>query len=261
MDKNLIEKSITKLNKLNKNTPINLVLSGGGVKCAGHIAMLEKIEDLGLKINAISGSSGGALVASLYASGVPTQDILKIFKETSLFKISFFSITKAGLFDTFLFKSTIENQIKSKFSELQIPIYITASNMQQGKIRYFNKGKLLKPVLASCAIPGIFSPIKINNILYSDGGVLDNFPISPFEKSDLPLVGSYVSDPPKRTQEELNSTLKVLVQATFLMAHSAESFKFYNTDVTIRFPLSNYSGLDNKEAEKIYKMCKDYLNI
>ncbi|KGL63413.1 patatin-like phospholipase family protein [Polaribacter sp. Hel1_85] len=259
MNKKIIQKNITKLEELDKNIPINLVLSGGGVKSTGHLALLEKIEALGLKINAIAGSSGGALVASLYASGVPTKDILKVFKETSIFKISFFSISKAGIFDTLLFRNAIENKIKSKFSELQIPIYITASNMQEGKIRYFSKGKLLKPILASCAIPGIFSPIKINNVLYSDGGVLDNFPIKPFEKSDLPLIGSYVSDPPKRTQEELNSTLKVVTQATYLMAHSAVSFKFYITDLTIRFPLSNYSGLDTKEAEEIYKKCKSFL--
>ncbi|MEO9571892.1 MAG: patatin-like phospholipase family protein [Polaribacter sp.] len=253
------KKNITKLEELDKNIPINLVLSGGGVKSTGHLALLERIEELGLKINAISGSSGGALVASLYASGLTTKEILKIFKETSIFKISFFSITKAGLFDTFLFKTAIENKIKSNFSELDIPLHITATNIQDGTIRYFNKGKLLKPVLASCAIPGIFSPININNILYSDGGVLDNFPIKPFEQSDLPLIGSYVSDPPKRTKEELNSTLKVLEQAIFLMTHSAESFKFFNTNLTIRFPLYNYSGLDNKEAEKIYKKCKLFL--
>ncbi|WP_373943334.1 patatin-like phospholipase family protein [Polaribacter sejongensis] len=133
------------LSKLNVNIPINLVLSGGGIKCAAHLALIEKIEELGLQINAISGSSGGALVASLYASGISTQEILEIFKRTSLFKFSFFSMTKAGIFDTFLFKSIIENKIKDKFRDLEIPIYITASNMQSGKPRYFSKGKLLKP--------------------------------------------------------------------------------------------------------------------
>ncbi|WP_405604709.1 patatin-like phospholipase family protein [Polaribacter sp. Asnod1-A03] len=254
-------KSVIRLHKLNKNTPINLVLSGGGVKCAAHLAILEKIEELGLTINAISGSSGGALVASLYASGVSTQEILSIFKKTSLFKFSFFSIKKAGIFDTILFKSIIENQIKAKFTELDIPIYIVASNMQNGKPRYFSKGKLLKPVLASCAIPGIFSPIKINKILYSDGGIIDNFPVKPFLASDLPIIGSYVSEPSVKTAQELNTTLKVITQATYLRAHSAESFKFDFTKTTISFPLSTFSGLDNKEAEKIYNSAKEYLNL
>jgi NTE family protein len=260
MEDQFIKSIRVKLSKLNKETPINLILSGGGVKCTAHLALLEKIEELGLKINAISGSSGGALVAVLYASGISTQEILQIFKETNLFKFSFLSITKAGIFDTFLFKEIIENKIKSKFSDLQIPIYITASNMQNGKPRYFSKGKLLKPVLASCAIPGIYSPIKINKNLYSDGGILDNFPIKPFRKSNLPIVGSYVSEPPQKTFQELNTSLKVLTQATFLKAHAAESFKFAFTNMTICFPLSSYSGLDTKEAEKIYNLSKEYLN-
>lgn len=257
----MLKNNSHKLYKLNVNTPINLVLSGGGIKCAAHLALLEKIEALGLKINAISGSSGGALVAALYASGLSTQEILEIFKKTSLFKFTFLSIAKAGLFDTFLFKSIIENQIKTKFSELEIPIYITASNMQSGRPRYFNKGKLLKPVLASCAIPGIFSPISINKILYSDGGILDNFPVKPFQKSTLPLIGSYVSEPAVKTPQQLNTTLKVIAHASYLKAHAAESFKFNNTTITISFPLSHYSGLDNKETGIIYKESKDYLNV
>lgn len=256
----MVKNNIAKLSKLNVNIPINLVLSGGGIKCAAHLALLEKIEELGLKINAISGSSGGALVASLYASGLSTQDILQIFKKTSLFKFSFFSIKKAGIFDTFLFKSILENQIKNKFSELEIPIYITASNMQNGKPRYFDKGKLLKPVLASCAIPGIYSPIRINKILYSDGGILDNFPMKPFLKSGLPIIGSYVAEPATKTPLELNTTLKVIAHASYLKAHAAESFKFSNTKITVSFPLSEYSGLDNKDSEKIYNASKEYLN-
>ncbi|MGJ8744813.1 patatin-like phospholipase family protein [Polaribacter sp.] len=256
----MLKNNSAKLYKLNVKTPVNLVLSGGGIKCAAHLALIEKIEELGLTINAISGTSGGALVASLYASGISTKDILQIFKKTSLFKFSFFSITKAGLFDTFLFKSIIENKIKKKFSELEIPIYITASNMQSGKPRYFSKGKLLKPVLASCAIPGIFTPIIINKTLYSDGGILDNFPIDPFLKSRLPIIGSYVAEPATKTPQQLNSTFKVIAHATFLKAHAAENFKFAATKLTISFPLSEYSGLDNKDSEDIYNIGKEYLN-
>lgn len=247
---------IEKLKALTPGTNINVVLSGGGVKCAGHIALLEEIEHLGLVINAISGSSGGALVAALYASGVPLQDILTIFKETTLFKITYFSLTKAGIFDTFLFKSVIENKLKKRFEELRFSTYITASNIQDGIPVYFNKGDLLSPILASCAIPGVFSPIEIDGVLYSDGGVLDNFPIRPFINETLPLIGSYVSTPPKRTKNELNSTLKVVTQTAFLLAHSAESFKFDHTSLTIQFPLSQYFGLDNKETVTIYESCK-----
>ena len=152
------------------------------------------------------------------------------------------------------------NKIKDKFRDLEIPIYITASNMQSGKSRYFSKGQLLKPVLASCAIPGIYSPIRINKILYSDGGILDNFPMKPFLKSGLPIIGSYVAEPATKTPLELNTTLKVIAHASYLKAHAAESFKFSNTKITVSFPLSEYSGLDNKDSEKIYNASKEYLN-
>lgn len=254
-----MKNNISALEKLDKNIPINLVLSGGGVKCAGHIALLEKIEELKLKINAISASSGGALVASMYASGLPFYKILEVLKETPLFKVSYFSFTKPGIFDTYYFKSVLEKNIKSSFSELSIPLIVATSNMEKGESHYFKKGDLFKPILASCAIPGIYTPVKINNVLYSDGGILDNFPVKPFLKSKFPLVGSYVSTPPKRTKEELNTTFKVLIQAGFLMTYSAEKFKFKQTDIVVKFPVHNYSALDNKEAENIYKKCKEFL--
>lgn len=256
-----MKNSVADLEKLDKNTPINLVLSGGGVKCAAHIALLDKIEKLGLTINAISASSGGSLVASMYASGLTTQEILKTFKETPLFKVSYFSFTKAGIFDLYYYRTILEKLIKPTFEELKIPLIVTASNMEKGKSCYFKEGDLLKPVLASCAIPGIFTPVKINNVLYSDGGVLDNFPVKPFKKSIYPIVGSYVGNPPKRTKEELNTTFKVLVHAGFLLSHSSENFKFKHTNITIKFPVQNFSALDNKEAARIYETCKEYLQV
>ncbi|MBS9773718.1 MAG: patatin-like phospholipase family protein [Tenacibaculum sp.] len=254
-----MKNNITDLKKLDKDIPINLVLSGGGVKCVAHIALLEKIEELGLKINAISGSSGGALVACMYSSGLSFNRIMTIFKETPLFKASYFSFTKPGIFDTYYFKKVLEKNVKHNFEDLKIPLIVATSNMEKGKSHYFEEGDLIEPVMASCAIPGIFTPVKINNTLYSDGGVLDNFPIKPFKKSKLPIVGSYVSTPPKRTKKELNSALKVLVQAGFLMTYSAEKYKFKEVDFMVKFPVHNYSVLDTKEVDNIYKDSKQFL--
>lgn len=250
---------IDTLTKLDKNTPLNIVLSGGGYKCIAHIAFLKKIQQLGFTINSISASSGGALIAALYASGKNFDEIKDLLENTPIFQLSFFSLTKAGIFDTYNFKKILEQNIHSQFSDLKLPIYVVAVNMEKGKAKYFSKGELIKPVLASCAIPALFCPVKIKNTLYSDGGILDNYPIKPFLKSKLPIVGSYVNEPPKCGKRDLNSTLKVLKQATLLMGQSVDHYKFNHTDVTVKFPLSKFNGTDVKEVKTIYKTATDYL--
>ncbi len=256
-----MDANIKKLEELDKDVPINLVLSGGGVKCVGHVVLLQKIEELGLKINAISGCSGGALVASMYASGLSFKEIITQFKTTSLFKPNYLAFNKPGIFNTDNFKDNLQKNIKSNFEDLKVPIIVNASNMEVGEINYFRVGDLIKPVMASCAIPGIFTPVKINDTLFSDGGVLDNFPIKPFENSEFPVVGSYVSKPAQRTKKELNSTLKLLVQAGYLMTYTAEKHKFNKVDVIMEFPLYNYSVLDTKNVDKIYNDCKEFMGL
>ncbi|CAM1365966.1 patatin-like phospholipase family protein [Tenacibaculum soleae] len=251
--------SIYKLKKLQPNTPINLVLSGGAEKGVAHIALLEKLEELNIKINAISACSSGSLVATMYASGLKPKEILSFFRTTEIFQYSWITIAKPGIFNSSSYAKLIEDKIKTTFEELTIPLIISTTNLNKGVTEYFFKGELLKPVLASCALPGLFNPVKINDMLYSDGGVIDNFPTTPFNNSQYPTVGSYVVFPSEKKTEELDTTLKVLAHASKLLMLSSEEYKFFETFATVCFPLGKFSGYDKKEVDVIYKTAKKYI--
>ncbi len=248
-----------KMSTLEKDTPINLVLSGGGVKGVAHIALLEKIEEIGLPIHAISGSSSGALVAALYASGLSTYEILSFFKTTPLFRYTWLNPIKAGIFDSDKYESVIKKSVKVKFEDLSIPLHIAATNIEEGKAEYFHEGNLTRPLLASCAIPAVFSPVNIHGTLYSDGGVMDNFPIKPFENHTYPLIGSYVCKPGRRRKEDVNSILKVTNHANALLVYAANEHKFSQIDATVIFPLGEFTAFDTKEIDQIYAVAKTYL--
>ena len=88
----------------------------------------------------------------------------------------------------------LKNNLHAKtFEELKIPLYVTATDLNNGKVVYFSKGDLLDPVIASASIPVLFQPVMINNICYVDGGVLDNLPVKPIEKKCRILIGSFVN--------------------------------------------------------------------
>lgn len=251
---------LSKLSELKAGEKVNLVLGGGGEKGVAHVALLEKLEEKKIVVNRISGCSAGALVGSMYASGIATKDILKFFQDTDILQFGWFTFKKPGIFDSYNYANFLKGRIKDTFEELEIPLTVNATNIQKGYVRYYDSGDLIQPVLASCSIPGIFNPISIGEELYSDGGVMDNFPLEPLKKIEEKIIGSYLSYPEKRSKNELNSTLKVLNQARKLFTLANEEHKFHETYLTVCFPVEHLSIYKKSEVDKIYKIAKDYLS-
>lgn len=251
-------KALTKVLDIQK--PINVVLSGGGVKGVAHIAFLEKIKELGFTIGAISGCSSGALVGTLYAMGMSVPEMLTFFKSTPLFKISYISPMKRGIFDTMKYAEVIKKYVPLTFEDLRIPLVIGATNLQKGRIEYFSTGDLRPPLLASCAVPALFSPVEIDGELYTDGGVMDNFPILPFVNSNTAVIGSYVCRPDEKSKKELNTIIKVTDHCNGLLLYAASQPKFKATDHTVVFPIGKYNTFDTKQIDNIYKEAKTYLD-
>lgn len=252
---------LDELENLDKDKAVHVVLSGGGEKGVAHIAFLEKLESLNIQIHSISASSAGALVGAMYSSGVNLKDILKFFLETPLFQYSWINLRNPGLFKSEKYQALIKDYIPSDFQDLKIPMFVTTTNLEEGTSCYFHSGDLVQPVLASCAVPAMFNPIKIDNQLHCDGGVMDNFPIYPFLGSELPILGSYVSLPKNKETKDLNTILKVTNQSGLLMSHSVERHKFKKTDYTAIFPLGDFSSFDMKLVQPIYNRASDFLKL
>lgn len=251
--------SLSALHDLKPGTKINLVLSGGGEKGVAHIALLEKIEELKLEINHISATSAGTLVGSMYASGLSCQEILNFFKTTPLFNFSWINIQKPGIFDADNYEDLLKDLVAFCFEDLKIPLTVSTTNLEQGYTRYFSEGLCMLPILASCAVPAVFTPIEIEGELYGDGGIMDNFPITPFLDDDTPIVGSYLGVPNLKTQDSLDTTYKLSMHSAALLSHAVEEWKFFRTHVTLTYPLADFDPFDMKEVNGIYTTAQNYL--
>ncbi|MCB9195181.1 MAG: patatin-like phospholipase family protein [Flavobacteriales bacterium] len=245
-----------KLNQLETGQSINLVLSGGAMKGVAHLPLLEFLEEKKIKINAISASSAGAVVAVMYASGIKPKDILQFFIDNPLFRYSWIKPGKGGVFNTLKYIQHFENHVKHHFEELSIPVHICATNLTKAQPEYFNQGELLHRLIASCAVPGIYKSVKLNGDLYADGGVMDNFPIQPFLEEDLPIVGSFVRIPSEVDLKDLSSTSKIVKRSVLLQRYAVELLKFERTAVTILNDLNKYSAYKQKDAQAIYDQTK-----
>jgi len=157
-----------------------LVLGGGGSRGLAHIGVLEVLKEAGIKPDLIVGCSAGAIAGALYASN---QDIkwlktLLLPKSASAFLGFDFSQLPVALLSTHgLEKFLTENLGNKRFQDLQIPFVAVATNLQTGRLTPFFTGPVVKPLMASAAIPGAFNPVSLYNTYYVDGGVADPVPV------------------------------------------------------------------------------------
>lgn len=202
-----------------RKTSIGLALSGGGYKGIAHAGVLHFLEEQGITINQLAGTSAGAIVGALYLKGIRPLEILEFFKSVSLFNWHHFTLRKAGLMDANSFDVYLKEIFEdTTLGDLKTPLFITATNMENGKLEVFEpETKIVDALLASSAFPGIFSPYKIGDTIYSDGGILNNFPTNLLHSKNKYIIGVNVCPLQEIHEEDLQSIRAVTVRAYELM--------------------------------------------
>ncbi len=231
-----------------------LVLSGGGVRALAHAGMLKALDEHHLRPVVISGTSGGALVGALYASGKTPEQLLDFFKQTPLFKFSMLSLGKMGLINSNKYPALFEKNLScTTFEELSIPLYVAATNLLSGKITYFSKGDLISPMVASSALPPYFSPIKIGEGVYCDGGLLNNFPIEPLRGKCDVFIGSFINPLESVEEKDLSNPIKFFQRIYNVIMDGSYEKKFKKCDFVFLQELSNIGVLDTKQIDAAFE--------
>ena len=156
---------------------IGIALSGGGVRGFAHIGALRAFEDVGIKPDIIAGVSAGSIVASLYAAGMTADDIFNLLGNLDMSKFLQVDISKSGLLKLDKFRKFLSKNLPvENIEQLKIPTIIGATDIEQQHEVAFTSGNIAERIVASCSIPLVFKPVKIDNSYYVDGGVLHNLP-------------------------------------------------------------------------------------
>jgi NTE family protein len=231
-----------------------IVLSGGGARGFAHLGVLEALNEAGIFPEIISGTSAGALVGVLYADGYTPREILDMMNSSSRLHFVRPTVPKEGLLQISGIERILNENLRAKnFSELKIPLYVTATDLNNGKIEYFSTGELLRPVIASASIPVLFKPVVIDNIHYVDGGVLDNLPVRPLEGKCEFLIGSFVN--PTGYEETVTSMVQIAERSFFLSMSREVQDKACKFDLFIApLELKNYKILDPEKAMEVFNI-------
>lgn len=235
---------------------IGIALSGGGVRGVAHIGVLEALREHGIEPDCIAGNSAGAIVGALYAAGYSADDMLEFFKAKSPFRLSKLTLRKAGFIDTGKVVSDfLEYFPDDSFESLSRELFVTATDLVNARLEIFNSGPLVSAILASSSMPMIFTPTRIGSRWFSDGGVLNNFPVEPLKVLCDSIIGVYAS--PLRTTEhdDLKSFLSVSYRAFEVGMFFASRRKFHDCDVLLcPEELTRFGVFETKAIDKIFEI-------
>ncbi len=157
---------------------IGLALGGGGGKGGAHLGVLAVLEELGLPIDMIAGTSAGGAVGVLYAAGFSLAEIEEIFRSTALRRIATPDPTRTALLGARKREQLLQNLLGERtFADLRFPCAVVATDLVSGRVVVINEGPLVPALLATTALPGIFPPVVRGTELLVDGGILNNLPV------------------------------------------------------------------------------------
>lgn len=269
-----------------KRPKIGLVLSGGGAKGFAHIGVLKVLEEAGIKIDYIGGTSMGSVIGGLYASGYNASQIDSIFKKTNFdelindyiprssknfygkkndelyaitlpfsnFKIGIPEALSKGMYNYNLLSSLTRNVRHVRdFNQLPTPFLCIGTNIETGEEVLLNKGNLVQAMMASAAFPSLFTPVEIDGNLIVDGGVVNNYPIKEVRNlgADI-IIGVDVQDD-LMNRKKLKNATRILVQITNLQSIEKMKSKVKDTDIYIKPDIRDFGVISFDRGEEIIR--------
>ncbi|MDI5893969.1 patatin-like phospholipase family protein [Flavobacterium algoritolerans] len=278
--------SLTVFSQEQKKPKIGLVLSGGGAKGFAHIGVLKVLEEAGVKIDYIGGTSMGAVIGGLYASGYNASQIDSIFQATNFnellndfiprssknfyekrndelyalvlpfnkLKIGIPEALSKGMYNYNLLSRITRNVRHIRdFNKLPIPFLCIGTNIETGEQVLLNKGNLAQAMIASSAFPSLFSPVEIDGKLLVDGGVINNYPIEEVRKLGAEIIIGVDVQDDLLDRNQLKDATRILVQITNLQSIERMKKNVKQTDVYIKPDIKNYGVVSFDKGKEIIR--------
>lgn len=233
---------------------VGLVLSGGGTRGFAHIGALKALEEAGIRADAISGTSVGSIVGAMYADGIPADKMLELIRRYSIRSLSGFSFSRNGFLNFRGLRKQIGKHLKANtFDELNIPLYVCIANLTKGCVKYINSGPLAPALIASASIPVMFAPIRMEDDLYVDGAVFDNFPVEPLKGKCEQIIGINIM--PHSPAKKLRGIISTGMRAFQLTMNESDRAAWAECDLLIApEALADYGYLRHKKGMEMYML-------
>lgn len=225
---------------------LGLALGGGAARGFAHVGVIQVLEENGIKPDVVTGTSAGALVGAIYASGKDGRALQKVAEEMDEATITDWTLPflSRGVLRGDAYEKYVGNQVAHRLIEQAvIPLGIVATDLKTGQGVLFRRGDMALAVRASSAVPGIFQPVKIGQIEYVDGGLVSPVPVRfARQMGATVVVGVDISSSPEG--EASDSSMQVLLKTFTIMGKSINDFELKNADILVRPALVGVKSAD-----------------
>jgi NTE family protein len=171
---------------------IGIALCGGAARALSHIGVLQVLEDVGVEISAVSGCSMGAIIGSIYSTGVDLKEMESFVTSTdwrNFFILSFLSPSRTGIINDRKVDEVLKKFLGNKtFTDCKKDFCCVAVDIIKGKKVVFNSGSLMEAVKASMAIPGVFPPVYRQDEMFVDGGIMEPLPTDALKNLNVNFI-------------------------------------------------------------------------
>ena len=215
---------------------IGIALSGGAARGFAHLGVLKVLVENKIPIDCIAGTSAGSFVGAAFASGLSVEEIIKIGRKISWFRMTGFSYSPKGLLSNQAMGEFFrKNFPHDKFEDLPIPFAAIACDLETGEeVVLKESGDLITAVRASCALPGVFVPVESGGRRLIDGGVISNVPTKAVKKLGAEIIiavdvlacgTTYWGSP--------STLLGIFFQSAMMLLRAASKAHHYRADIVI----------------------------
>lgn len=225
---------------------LGLALGGGAARGFAHIGVIQELERAGIRPDFVAGTSAGSLVATLYASGMTGAELERLALQMHEAQIADWSlpILGRGLLRGEALTRYVREAVDGKVIEdMKLPLGVLATDLKTGRGVLFRRGDAALAVRASSAVPGVFSPVKIGDTEYVDGGLIAPVPVRQAREMGAELVLAVdISSVPEANSA--SGSLQVLLQTFAIMGQSINRHELATADLVVHPALDGVGGAD-----------------
>lgn len=223
---------------------LGLALGGGAARGFAHIGVIQVLEENGIKVDLVAGTSAGSLLAALYASGKGGKELQALAESMDEGAITDWSFPLRGLIRGEALARYVRDKTGGKgIEQMVVPLGIVATDLSDGSAILFRSGDTGTAVRASSAVPAVFQPVKIGQREYVDGGLVSPVPVRFAREMGAQLIVAVdITSPP--ASDPLNDAFRMLLQTFAIMGRSINSFELREADIVIRPRLDGVGSAD-----------------
>jgi len=233
-----------------------LALSGGAARCIAQLGVIQVLEEEGIAIDAIAGTSGGSLVGALYLDGrMPVDELISLAAKTGWSSIFKPAIPKLGLIDSGGIHRFIKEHLHARnIGDLKKPFAAVCSDLVTGEKVVLTKGPLALAVQASCSLPVVFTPTEVDGRMLIDGGYVSQIPVlAAKEDLNARVVVAVDVNYKSNSEPKLSNLLNVTMHLTQMFARRNAAAELPYADVVISVDIEGIQLYDIGKHEELVR--------